>query len=125
MRTKLTTNDLYGKMILKHIEENASDTLVEKINSGIKTMDQCMSFIKTEARKKAVSGVAMVEDMEVYGWAMHFFEEDSIKATAEPKRPDTVQRAIAEPKKEENKAQVQKDGQLAGQMNIFDMLGGQ
>lgn len=68
------------KLILKYLEENASDVLREKINSGKKTLKECWEYIRTEARKKAVNGCACIDDATVFGWAVHFFEEDGIKA---------------------------------------------
>ena len=81
--------------IKAYLEENASDILAEKINNGVriekdgkillnrKTMDGFMSFATEEARKQAEKGAryAMVEDAVVFGWAVHYFEEDSIEGT--------------------------------------------
>lgn len=68
------------KLLLKYLEENASDVLREKINSGKKTLKECWEYIRGEARKKAVNGCACIDDATVFGWAVHFFEEDGIKA---------------------------------------------
>ena len=81
--------------IKAYLEENASDILAGKINNGVlikkdgkillnrKTMDGFMSFATEEARKQAEKGAryAMVEDDVVFGWAVHYFEEDSIEGT--------------------------------------------
>ena len=81
--------------IKAYLEENASDILAGKINNGVlikkdgkillnrKTMDGFMSFATEEARKQAEKGAryAMVEDAVVFGWAVHYFEEDSIEGT--------------------------------------------
>ena len=67
------------KLVLKYLEENASEVLREKINSGKKTLKDCWEYIRAEARKKAVNGCACIDDVTVFGWAMHFFEEDGIK----------------------------------------------
>lgn len=81
--------------IKTYLEENASDILAGKINNGVlikkdgkillnrKTMDGFMSFATEEARKQAEKGAryAMVEDDVVFGWAVHYFEEDSIEGT--------------------------------------------
>ena len=122
-RTGLKANGSNQELILAYIEKNASETLVEKIKASGKTLGQCMNYITGEARKRAVSGCAMIEDKEVYGWAMHFFEEDSITA-AEPKAPAAK---IVAPAKVEKKEPVKKEPAemkpLDGQMNIFDFLG--
>ena len=81
--------------ILEYLQENASETLAEKINNGTtfekdnqqfinkKTLDCFMKFACDEARKQAEKGAnsACVEDSIVFGWAIHYFEEDSIEGT--------------------------------------------
>ena len=81
--------------IKAYLEENTSDILAGKINNGVlikkdgkillnrKTLDGFMSFASEEAKKQAEKGAkcAMVEDDVVFGWAVHYFEEDSIEGT--------------------------------------------
>lgn len=124
-RTGLTADGHNQELILAYIEQNASDALVEKIKASKKTIGQCMSFITSQAKKMAINGCAMVEDKEVFGWAMHFFEEDSIKAN-EIKAPVAKIVTQGTEKKPEVKKPVEKKPteQLSGQMNIFDLLGG-
>ena len=81
------------ELILAYLQENATETLIEKINNGVpvekngvqliskKTLDGFMTYANSEARKLAEKGAnaACIEDTVVYGWAMHYFEEDSIE----------------------------------------------
>lgn len=128
MRTNLNTTDPAKQLVIDYLEENASDVLVEKINRCKKTIDNCWVFITDSARKRATNGCAAISDSEVFGWAVHYFEEEgnvkvssastpvkTVKVVAEKKKP--------EPKKEEPK--VKKDEMLPGQMTIFDLMGGQ
>ena len=78
-RLNLTAEDSTSQIILDYLESNASDSLVEKINTGNKTLTQCFNYIKTEAKKEAVNGCACISDAAVFGWAVHFFEEDALK----------------------------------------------
>lgn len=91
------------KLILKYLEENASEILKEKINAGEKTLKDCWEFIRGEARKKAVNGCACIDDQTVFGWAIHFFEEDgitvSVKKGRGPERPDDEEEEEEAPKK--------------------------
>ena len=78
--------------IKRYLETNASAVLAEKINNGVviekdgkklvnkKTLDGFMRFACEEARKQAEKGArsACFDDEVVYGWAIHYFEEDSI-----------------------------------------------
>ena len=118
--------------IKAYLEENASDILAGKINNGVlikkdgkillnrKTLDGFISFAAEEARKQAEKGAryAMVEDDVVFGWAVHYFEEDSIEGTlfnedgseykAQPKPAAKAPAVKAQPKP---------------QMSMFDLMG--
>lgn len=81
------------ELIKKYLEENASTVLAHKINNGVeivknnntlinkKDLDGFMEYAKTEAKKLADTGknYACVEDSTVYGWAIHYFEENSLE----------------------------------------------
>jgi hypothetical protein len=69
------------KIILNYLQLNASESLADRINAGDKTLTQCWNYIISEAKKASKNGVACVLDSVVFGWAVHFFEEDSIKGT--------------------------------------------
>lgn len=95
MRLNLETKTKEQELVKAYLEENASETLAEKINNGTpfekdektlinkKTLDGFMKYASDEARKLASKGAnsACVEDKVVYGWAIHYFEEDSIEGT--------------------------------------------
>ena len=81
------------KRIKEYLEENASEVLIAKINRGAptmkdgkvlisrKTFEGFMQYATEEARKVAEQGArcACIEDDVVFGWAIHYFEEDSIE----------------------------------------------
>ena len=89
----LTASGKAQELILAYLQANASDVLAEKINSGTpftkdgkqlinkKTLDGFMTFASGEAKKLAEKNArsACVEDTVVYGWAIHYFEEDNIE----------------------------------------------
>lgn len=78
-----------------YLEQNASEVLAHKINEGVKivkdgktllnkkTLAGFLKFACDEAKKQAEKGAqsACIDDPVVYGWAMHYFEEDSIEGT--------------------------------------------
>ena len=123
-RTGLKANSKETEIILDYLEENASDVLAQKIHDGKKTMDDCWKFIYECARKAAVGKNSYgCADQEVFGWAIHFFEEDSIKAEdivknkpTKAEKPKEVKKAAEQKKKPEEK----KEEKLPGQMTIFD-----
>ena len=67
------------KLVLAHLEKTASESLAERINNGKKDLSDCWAYIVSEAKKLAKKGCAVVDDATVFGWAVHFFEEDDIK----------------------------------------------
>lgn len=153
MELNLKAENTQEERIKKYLEENASAVLAEKINNGVfiekdgqrllnrKTLKGCIENIKTQAKKQAVNSCAMIDDEVVFGWAVHYFEEDSIHEKlfkedgteylpkANPKKPsktdeedngedfdgeevNTPAKKKDEPKKNDN-----------AQLNLFDMLG--
>lgn len=110
------------KLILKYLEENASEILKEKINSGEKTLKECWEFIKGEARKKAVNGCACIDDQTVFGWAIHFFEEDGIAILkgGGPERPDDEEIEAEAPKKVGKAPAKKKTDNLSESQMAFD-----
>ena len=78
------------ELVKKYLEENVSDLLAEKINNGKKTLEGCWNYIVSEAKKKAVSNCACIEDREVFEWAIHYFEEDSIQECKSAPKAKTV-----------------------------------
>ena len=95
MELNLTANTPAEEKILQYLKENASETLTEKINNGTpfekdgnpllnkKTLSGFMKYACDEARKLAEKGAnsACIDDAAVYGWAVHYFEEESIEGT--------------------------------------------
>ena len=95
MKLNLETKTKEQELVKAYLEDNANEVLAEKINSGVriekdgkillnkKTLDGFMKYASSEARKLATNGAnyTCVEDKVVFGWAVHYFEEDSIEET--------------------------------------------
>lgn len=50
-----------------------------KMRNPNKNITDMFKYIENQARKQAVNGCAMIEDQEVFGWAVHYYDEDSVK----------------------------------------------
>ena len=121
--------------IKAYLEENASDILAGKINNGVlikkdgkillnrKTLDGFISFAAEEARKQAEKGAryAMVEDDVVFGWAVHYFEEDSIEGTLF-NEDGTEYKAQPKPAAKAPTVKAQPKPQPKPQMSMFDLM---
>ena len=95
MKLNLTPQNKQEELILNYLQNNASETLADKINNGTpfekdgnpllnkKTLSGFMKYACDEARNLAEKGAnsACIDDATVYGWAIHFFEEDSTEGT--------------------------------------------
>ena len=135
----LTAKGAEQEIVKKFLEENASEVLADKINNGVriekdgktlisrKTLDGFMKYANEEARKQAEKGAtsACIIGDVVFGWAIHYFEEDSIEGTlynedgSDYKAPrptktaskTTIKTTVPPVKKEEPKV---------GQLSLFD-----
>ena len=95
MTLNLTATTTEEKVLKEHLEQNASEVLADKINNGVpvekdgkkliskKTLAGFMKYATDEARKQAAKGAssACLHSDIVFGWAIHYFEEDSILGT--------------------------------------------
>ena len=119
MKTKLTASNTYEQVVLDYIESLDAPELFEKINAGDKGLSDCMSYVKSQARSKAVNGCAVLTDQEVFGMAVHYFEEDSIKKGATPSVKVEPKKQIEKPKTGKPKAPViAKSNDIEGQMSF-------
>ena len=133
IKLNLETKNKEQEIIKAYLEENASETLANKINNGVKiqkdnktlinkkTLDTFLQYTYEEARKLAEKGAkcACIEDKTVFAWAIHYFEEDTIEGillnedgSEYKKAPPTPPKQIETPKpKKEN-----------NQQSFFDVL---
>lgn len=63
-----------------------------------KSIKECCEYIRQQAKKQAVGRCAVISDEEVYGWAVHYYDEDSIKVTDAPKAKVTAPTTTPAPK---------------------------
>lgn len=95
MKLNLDAKTNEERKVKAYLEANASEILAEKINNGVriqkddktllnkKTLAGFMKYACDEAKKQAEKGAqsACIDDDVVYGWAVHYFEEDKIEGT--------------------------------------------
>lgn len=131
MKINLQAKDESQKRILEYLEENASEILANKINNGVqvekdgkqllskKDLDSFFIYATNEAKKMAENkSYACIDDKTVFGWAIHYFEEDEIQGKLfnldgteyEPQKPV---------KKETTKVEVKPKSQ---QPSLFDFI---
>ena len=131
------TSNTQEKIIKEYLENNVSEVLADKINNGVKiikdnktlinkkTLAGFMKYACEEARKLAEKGsnYACIEDKVVYGWAIHYFEEDEIEGNLynEDGTEYKVEKPITKPTtKVETKPQQKKTEKQ--QATLFDFM---
>ena len=93
IKLKLKANTEEENLIKEYLENNVSEILADKINNGTKIIKDnkqllnkkdftgFLNYAKEQARSSAKNGIAMIHHETVFGWAIHYFEEDSIEGT--------------------------------------------
>ena len=133
IKLNLETNCKEQEIIKKYLEENASETLADKINNGVKikkdnkalinkkTLDTFLQYACEEARKLAEKGAkgACVEDKTVFAWAIHYFEEDTIEGVILNEDGSEYRKAPPTPSKQIETPKPKKEN---NQQSFFDML---
>lgn len=131
----LTANGYEQELILAYLQENASEILADKINNGVyinkkgkqilnkKTLDGFMNYACEEARKQREKNVkaACVQDIVVFGWAIHYFEEDSIEGTLYNEDGSEYKPVVAKPKSQSTTPTKSVKPQNT-QASIFDFM---
>lgn len=74
----------------------------KKANKSIK---ECCRYIISRARKLGGTAVA-VDDATVYGWAVHYYDEDNIKVDKKQEPVEIVASAAESAKAEQSKPQL-------------------
>ena len=93
IKLNLTTKSVEEEALKQYLEETASEILADKINNGVriqkdgktlinkKSIQGFMEYAAKKAQEQAAKGArwaCLIHDT-VFGWAVHYFEEDSIE----------------------------------------------
>ena len=146
MTLNLTATTTEEKVLKEYLEQNASEVLADKISNGVpvekdgkkliskKTLTGFMKYATEEARKQAAKGAttACLHSDIVFGWAIHYFEEDSIPGTlynedgteykAPKPAPKVTSKKTAATASDAPTAPTPKPQPKAGQMSMFDLF---
>ena len=131
----LIANGREQERILAYLKENANEILANKINNGVyiekdgkrllnkKSLDGFMKYACEEARKQCekTANSACIDDPVVFGWAIHYFEEDSIEGKLFNEDGSEYKPAGAKPKSQQiTQPQIVK--KQNNQASIFDLM---
>ena len=112
----------FENTIKAHLDKVAEGDAVFAEKYSPEGIKGCCKYIMAEAKKKAQNGCAVIADEEVYGWAVHYFDEglnapeEEIQCRVETTADPDVMRAkvqIPKPTPKPKKADE-------AQMSLFD-----
>ena len=136
MKLNLDAKTNEERKVKAYLEANASEILADKINNGVriqkdgktllnkKTIAGFMKYACDEAQKQAEKGAqyACIDDDVVYGWAVHYFEEDSIEGTLYNEDGTEYKKQPSVAAKAPAVKYTQPKPQPKPQMSMFDLL---
>ena len=142
MTLHLTATTIEEKAIKEYLEQTVSEVLADKINNGVpvekdgkkliskKALTGFMEYATEEARKQAAKGAtwACLHSDIVFGWAIHYFEEDSILGTlynedgTEYIPPKPAHKTICKSTDTPVTTPIPKPRPQTGQMSMFDIM---
>ena len=141
IKLNLTAETPEHEVLKEYLQENVSPALAEKIQNGVKIekdgktlinkkdLAGFMKYACEEARKLAKQGAtgACVKDEIVFGWLIHYFEEDSIEGTILNEDGTPYKVAKKQPQKSVKQTpvpvvQAKPAQNKPAQFTLFDML---
>ena len=136
MKLNLQATTKEEQKVKAYLEANASKVLADKINNGVriqkdgktlinkKTLAGFLKFACNEAKKQAEKGAlsACIDDTVVYGWAVHYFEEDSIEGTLYNEDGTEYKAPVPKVTAKAPTVKAQPKPQPKPQMSMFDLL---
>lgn len=96
------------------------EDMQEKLNNPNKSIGKMFSYVRSQAKKKAVNGCAVISDAEVFGWAVHYYDEEEVSGNIEQPERMTLQYAKDIVKKSvEKKSKAKKEESEWQQETLF------
>lgn len=120
----MSANNSFQDTIKAYLDKRAQEdplfaVTYAKENKNIK---DCCTYINSQAKKQAVNGCAAISDDVVFGWAVHYYDEDDIKVEKTSNMRVSVNNSApkTEIKKEAPKAKIKpKKKEDVGQLSLF------
>lgn len=122
-RIKVLASEIKDKAVLKIVDYLLSrNDMNEKYLNEEKSLKKMIDYIKSEAKKKAENGIAMLEDDEVYGLAIHYWDESNETLGIAKKEKEEVEEEPKEQPKVEEKKENKAKWVPEGQLTLFDCM---
>lgn len=119
-RIKVLASEVKDEAVLEIVKYLISRTdMDDKYLNEEKSLKQMIDFIVNEAKKKSENNMAMIKDDVVFGWAIHYWDEDNkdldLSSSDNVKNIEKKEKVVQE---KTNKV-VKKDWTPEGQLTLF------
>ncbi len=119
-RIKVLASEVKDEAVLEIVKYLISRTdMNDKYLNEEKSLKQMIDFIANEAKKKSENNMAMIKDDVVFGWAIHYWDEDNkdldLSSNDNVKNIEKKEKVVQE---KTNKV-VKKDWTPEGQLTLF------
>ena len=119
-RIKVLASEVKDEAVLEIVRYLISRTdMNDKYLNEEKSLKQMIDFILKEAKKKSENNMAMIKDDVVFGWAIHYWDEDNkdldLSSNDNVKNIEKKEKVVQE---KTNKV-VKKDWTPEGQLTLF------
>jgi hypothetical protein len=93
----------FENAIKEYLDARAKEDVkfAEKYSDEKKSIEECCRFILVEMRKKAKSGMYGATDAEVFGLAVHYYDEEDIKVEKKVSAEVVINRELTEEEKQQ------------------------
>lgn len=112
----------FENAIKEYLDARAKEDVkfAEKYSDEKKSIEECCRFILGEMRKKAKSGMYGATDAEVFGLAVHYYDEEDIKVEKNVSAEVVINRELTEEEKQEFKKRKKAKAKTEEQMKEED-----
>ena len=119
-RIKVLASEVKDEAVLEIVKYLISRTdMNDKYLNEEKSLKQMIDFITNEAKKKSENNMAMIKADVVFGWAIHYWDEDNkdldLSSSDNVKNIEKKEKVVQE---KTNKV-VKKDWTPEGQLTLF------
>ena len=93
----------FENAIKEYLDKKAKEDVgfAEKYANEKKSIEECCKYILGEMRKKAKSGMYGATDAEVFGLAIHYYDEEDVKAEKDVKADVIINRELTDDEKQQ------------------------
>ncbi len=91
----------FENAIKEYLDARAKEDVkfAEKYSNGKKSIEECCRFILGEMKKKAAGGMYGATDAEVFGLAVHYYDEEDVKVEKNVSAEVVINREMTEEEK--------------------------